>query len=85
MPVYYLHVINETLDENHAEGQELASLEGARAEAIKSIRSILSDEIKYGKLNLSGHVVIMDDAHNEVDRVAFAEAIKVTMADQKHA
>lgn len=57
------------------EGRELADGEDARALAIRSIRSILSEEILKGVVDLTGWIDIRSDSGVEVGRVSFSEAV----------
>jgi hypothetical protein len=76
MPRYYFHVFNDetSLDE---EGQELADLEAARAFAVAGARSLMSDTLKEGRLDLSHHIAIEDERGELLLNVTFGEAVEV--------
>lgn len=81
MPRYFLHVHYGTIIAEDDEGLNVASLENARAEAIRGIRSILSDELSSGHLSLAGRIVIMDETNRIVLTVPFREAVEIEDAD----
>ena len=57
------------------EGQELADEEDGRAIAIASIRSILSEEVLEGIIDLTGRIDIRTGSGQEIGRVTFTEAV----------
>ncbi|MCK0533111.1 DUF6894 family protein [Sphingobium agri] len=57
------------------EGRELADEEDARDVAIRSIRSILSEEVLRGMVDLTGWIDIRNEAGIEIGRVTFSEAV----------
>lgn len=60
------------------EGQAIP-IEEARAFAIRSIRSILSDEVLRGMLDLTGRIEIRTDAHESIGTIGFDEAIEMRL------
>lgn len=77
MPRYRLHVINSVGFAEDTEGQTLADLAAARAEAVKGIRSLLADELKDGAINLGGRVNVVDDGDRVLLTVPFDEAFAI--------
>lgn len=77
MPHFYLHIINSNGLAKDEEGLELADLEAARAQAIKGIRSVISDEALRGLLDLRGVIKIADEGGEILDEVRFGEAMKL--------
>lgn len=73
---FHLHECGtEIIDE---EGVEVESLKDARLHAIRDERSIMSSEVRAGKLCLSCHISV-DDAHGaNVMTVTFREALEIT-------
>jgi hypothetical protein len=59
------------------EGLELASPSDARQEAVAAIRTILAEELLGGIIDLSGCVVIPDEADSPLLIVPFSEAVTV--------
>jgi hypothetical protein len=62
---------------DNVEGLDLADLESARSKAITGARSMMSDSIGRGEIDLTAFIVIEDEKGTEVERVAFSEAISV--------
>lgn len=60
------------------EGQTMP-LEEARAFAIRSIRSILSDEVLRGMLDVTGRIEIRTGEGESMGRVKFDEAIEMRL------
>ncbi len=75
MTRYRFHLWNRIGPVRDDEGKELPDLEAARAEAIASIRSLLSDEVKQGRLDLRGRIEITDGDDEVQAVVAFTEAL----------
>jgi hypothetical protein len=78
MPRFYLHVCNGTGFVQDEEGQELPDLDSARAEAVRSARSIMASDVQRGMLDLSSFIEIEDEAHHLVDTLVFEEAVDLT-------
>jgi hypothetical protein len=81
MPRFYFHVCNGTGFVQDEEGQEFPDLEAARAEAIRSARSIMSSEVHRGILDLSSFIEIEDEQSRHVLTLGFQEAVDLT---QRH-
>lgn len=76
--LYFFHLHEcgtATLDE---EGRELPTLDAAQTVATTAARDIMCGEVHEGRLCLSCCIVIEDDAHQEVSRVWFHEALQVS-------
>jgi hypothetical protein len=65
------------------EGLELDSLDAARAEALTSIRSILSDEIGRGLVDLTGELRVRDAHGVRVLALPFTEAVDVRLPERR--
>ena len=75
MQKYFFHIFDasgETIDE---EGNELPDDTAARKWAIEGIRSIISEEVLNGMIDLLGRVEITDGTGNPVITVPFDEAV----------
>lgn len=57
------------------EGRELADEDDARLLAIRTIRSILSEEVMSGVVDLTGWIDIRNEAGVDIGRVSFSEAV----------
>ncbi len=62
MAQYFLHVHNGTGFTRDEEGQDFADLTAARIGAIDGIRSILSEEVRSGALDLAGRAGVSHPA-----------------------
>jgi hypothetical protein len=79
MPIYYLHVFNEEVRAEDEEGADLPDLAAALKQAISGIRSILSEEVLKGELNLRGRVEIAGENGDVLRTVPYADAVTVTV------
>ena len=77
MPRYFFHVRNGIGDAEDEEGRELPSVEAARREAIKGARSIISDEVKQGLIDLRGEITVTDEDGAALIRLGFEEAVEL--------
>lgn len=82
MPRYFLHMHNSTGLIEDDEGQEHPDLASARASAIQSIRSVASEEVRGGSLDLRGRIDITDEAGELLASVPFPEAIALALDEQ---
>jgi len=79
MPRYFLNIYNgqgPTIDD---EGVDLPDANAARNKAIEGIRSILSEEIKTGAIDLGGRIDIVDDSGTTLAEVPFTDALRIVM------
>ena len=76
MPRYYLHVRCDGQLIEDGEGQEFAGLEEANLEAVRSVRSLASADVRSGKLFLDLRIDIEDDQGRCLDVVEFEDAIE---------
>jgi translation initiation factor 2 alpha subunit (eIF-2alpha) len=77
MPRFHLNLYNGlglTADE---EGLELSDAAAARQEAIRSIRSVVSEEVKEGHVDLNGRIEIVGEDGQWVATIRFAEAVEL--------
>jgi hypothetical protein len=76
MPRYFFNVYNDetSLDE---EGSDFPDLAAARAHAIAGARSLMSDTLKEGRIDLSHHIAIVDEDGRLLADVAFGDAVEV--------
>ena len=78
MPKFFLHVANSAGFAQDREGADYADLDGARREAVRSIRSILAEELKQGgTVDLRGRVEIADEGGMLIASVEFPSAVRV--------
>lgn len=81
MPRYYFHICNGTGFVQDEEGLELPDLDAARAEAVRSARSIMASDVQRGMLDLSSFIEIEDENQRLVQTLGFQEAVDLT---QRH-
>jgi hypothetical protein len=74
---YHFDLHNGTGFVEDEEGRELADLEAARAEGLKGIRSIVSEDVQRGILDLDGRLEVRDEDGTLILTIPFAEAVKI--------
>jgi hypothetical protein len=79
MAHYYFDVLNGTGLTIDDEGQDFAGDRDARAQAIESIRSIVSEEARHGQINLNGVVSVRDENRDLMFTVQFDDAIELIL------
>jgi hypothetical protein len=77
MALFFLHLHNGLGFLPDEEGRELPDLEAARQEAVRSIRSLLAEEITGGRIDLAGRVEIAGADGETLAQVRYAEAIEI--------
>jgi hypothetical protein len=82
MPHFFLHVRDRTGFARDEVGADFASLDAARIEAIEGIRSILSDEVRRGVIDLSGQVEVVATTGEPVEIVPFTMAFHLRGEDK---
>lgn len=83
MTRYYLHLHNRIGSVPDDEGAEIQNLDAAHEIAIASIRDILGEEVKKGRLDLFGRIDIAD-ADGEILRVVpFSAAVELRLDEVK--
>lgn len=77
MPRFHIHVHNCIGEVRDEEGEDLPGIEAAESKAIEGLRSILSEEVLQGRLDLRGYAEIVD-SRGEIRRtLRFAEVIEL--------
>jgi hypothetical protein len=84
MPHFYLHVRNAVASANDEEGEDFADLAAAREKATAGARSILSEEVKGGLLDLRGAIDIADRTGKIVLTIPYTETVTVLTDDGSH-
>ena len=77
MPRFFLHVRDRTGAACDEDGVKLADIEAAIVEARRGIRSILTENVKAGILDLDGCVHITDHDGALIVEVQFVDAINI--------
>lgn len=81
MAHYFLHVRNGIGFTRDEEGEDFADLAAARARAAESVRSIVSEEAKTGRIDLRGEIEIVDSSDAIALVFSFGEAMEVLQGE----
>jgi hypothetical protein len=79
MPRFFLHITNRIGFAADEEGIIADGLGGAVDQAMKGIRSIISDEAVQGRIDLNGRIDIADETGAVRQIVPFADAFEILM------
>jgi hypothetical protein len=79
MPIFLFHVFNSVGTARDDEGSDLPDLNAAKDHALDSIRSIIAEEARTGRIDLNGHIEIADPAGETLGRVAYREAFDLKL------
>ena len=82
MPIFFFHVFNSTGTTCDSEGSDVPHIAAARELALDSIRSIIAEEAREGKIDLNGHIEIVDAAGAVLGRVNYGEAFDLKLGDR---
>ena len=77
MPRFHIHIHNSTGTTRDEEGEDLPDLEQAERKAVDGVRSILSEEVRRGMLDLRGRADIADSGGEVLSSVRFADTIRL--------
>lgn len=77
MARYFFVVHDAQGQSDDDDGLELVDLDSARNEAIAGARSIMSDSIGRGTLDLTAYIVIENDRHTEMECVRFRDVVSI--------
>jgi hypothetical protein len=81
VPRFFFHIHDHRGEAIDAEGRELASVEMARKEAIKGVRSILSYEALRGLMDLTGRIEVADQEGRVLFCLQYSETVEVRLAE----
>jgi hypothetical protein len=79
MARFYLHLYNRVGFVEDQEGQELPDLAAARAVAIKSIRDLVSEEAKRGRIDFGARIEIAGEEGVVAAVVPFSEGVALIL------
>ena len=77
MQHYYFHLHNRIGFVPDREGKPCPDLDEAREQAVRDIRSIISEEAKEGVIDLNGRIDIAGGDGNVLGVVQFAQAVEL--------
>ena len=79
MPRFFLNIHNGLGLVRDEEGTDVPDVEAARRKAIEGVRSILSEEIKSGSIDLAGRIEIADGDGRVVAEILFTDAVRISL------
>ena len=82
MAHFYLHIHNGGGYVEDPEGQDLPDLEAARLAAIDGVRSVLSEEMRQGRVDLSGMIEIADGDGKILLILPFCDAVELKLGER---
>ena len=82
MPRFFFHLRDPSGFIEDSEGLELASADAARGRAIEGIRSIIADEAKAGRIDLTGTLEVTDESGASLFALDFEEVIDLRRGDK---
>ena len=81
MPLFYFHLHDRSGPVPDPDPRELADLEVVRAQALKGARSIICEDVRYGRVDLTGRIDVHDDAGTLVLSLPFTEAVELVLGE----
>ena len=78
MPRFFLHLHECGTLIDDEDGVVLADLADARSRAVLEARTVMSSEVREGRLCLSCYILVETERHEEVYRLPFHEALTIT-------
>jgi hypothetical protein len=77
MPVFYFHVCDGEGFCEDPQGRDLPNEQAARAEALRSTRSLMVDRLMQGKLNLASFIEVEAEGGEYLFTITFDEAVEI--------
>jgi hypothetical protein len=82
MARYHFHIYNSVGFVEDEEGRELPDLDAVRREGVKGIRSLLSEEVTQGHLDLRGRLDVADGDGSVVLTLPFHQTVDLYLDDE---
>ena len=79
MPRFFFHLHDRFGAVPDPEARELADLDVVRAQAVKGARSIISEDVRHGRVDLTGRIDVYDAAGKLVLSLPFSEAVELVL------
>jgi hypothetical protein len=76
VPRYHFHLHDRTGFTEDVQGRNLADLPRARERAIREARAIICEDVRNGRLDLSGSIEVTEGNGEVVLTLRFTEAVK---------
>ncbi len=83
MPRFFLHLRCQRELIPDEEGSDLPDLAAAEREAVRGARSIMSAEVKEGRLCLDQAIAVHDEDERWLSDVRFGDALEIVTGDQE--
>jgi hypothetical protein len=81
VPRFFFHLHDRFGAAPDPDARELADIQVARAQAVKGARSIISEDVRHGRVDLTGRIDVYDDAGKLVLSVPFTEAVELVLGE----
>jgi hypothetical protein len=82
VPLFYFHLHDHEGAVPDPDARELADLEVVRAQAVKGARSIIREDVLYGRVDLRGRIDVYDDAGKLVLSLRFKDAVELVLDER---
>jgi hypothetical protein len=76
LPRYYFHLRDRTGFTEDVQGRSLADPARARERAIREARAIICDDVRRGRIDLSGTIEVTEGGGEVVLTLRFADAVQ---------
>ena len=77
MPRFFFHLHDRFGAVPDPDARELADLEVVRAQAVKGARSIICEDVRHGRVDLTGRIDVYDDVGQLVLSLPFRDAVEL--------
>ena len=81
VPRYYFHLHDRSGPVPDPDPRELSGLEVVREQALKGARSIICEDVRYGRVDLTGRIDVYDGAGELVLSLPFADAVELVLGE----
>jgi hypothetical protein len=85
VPRYYFHLYDGYGRSPDPDGRELASLDIARAQALKGARSVICEDVRHGRVDLTGRIEVLDERGDPVLTLRFRDAVELIVDETDRA
>lgn len=79
MPRFYFHLHDRFGAVPDPDPRELPDLDMVRAQALKGARSIICEDVREGRVDLTGRIDVFDGAGKLVLSLPFTEAVELVL------
>jgi hypothetical protein len=79
MPRFFFHLHDRFGAVPDPDARELPDLDVVRAQALKGARSIICEDVRYGRIDLTGRIDVYDGEGTLVLSLPFIEAVELVL------